>query len=353
MSIHRPSIKDVAQRSGTSISTVSNVLNDRKFVSDELRTRVLKAVEEMGYSANPIARSLKSRRSGLVGVIISDINCVFFAPMLKGIQNVLARAGYSMVTCDSNYKADRAVEYIKKLQGHWADGLILAGMSVEECTDFFENLAQSPASDKQVPIVSVERDLSAYRIDSVLIDNELASRTATSHLVEVGCRRIAHITGPQIAGLAGERYAGYLHALAQAGIESDTALVCRGDFSPISGYNAVRQLLQTDVPFDGVFAANDQMAVGALRALSNAGLAVPEAVKVVGFDNTFIASIVMPALTTISVPNYEMGTRATHMLLERIQEPERATRVDRLDFELIVRQSTMASARTNWDMSYW
>jgi len=348
------SIKDVAQRSGVSIATVSNVLNNRRYVSEQLRERVYEAVRELDYAASPIARSMRSSKTYTIGVIVLDFNCIFFAPLLKGIQNVMSKAGYSVVTYDSNYSGDLEKKYVRMMTNHMVDGLIFAGIANAHDREFYADL-QRDAHNKEIPMVCIENDLSDLGIDSVFVNNFTAAHTATSHMIELGCKRIAHIKAPSSVDTANNRCHGYRSALEDAQLPFDPALEIAGNYSPISGYDAIQTLLQQDIQFDGVFAANDQMAVGAIRALHNAGMRVPEDVKVVGFDNTFIASIMEPSLTTINVPNYQMGVSAAHQLLSRIQNPSAAEKAVSLqmDYELIIRRSTMSSAQTSWDMVYW
>lgn len=346
----RPSIKDVAKHSGTSISTVSNVLNKRRNVSDELVQRVLASVEELGYVVNPMASSLKSRKSGVIGVIISDINCIFFPPMLKGICNVLSAAGYTVSLYDSKQKPDQEIKYIEYLRNTMAEGVILDSVAAGSKASYFEKLIRS---DNLMPIVCVENDMLRFGFDSVMIDNQAGARTAAGHLIEMGCRRIVHITNHNNSLVARDRLEGYWEALKEAGIRRDSALICEGDFSPQSGYEAMSGIIRKGVSFDGVFAANDQMAIGALRALEVAGISVPEDVKIVGYDNTFVSSMVNPSLTTISVPSFQMGTSAAHLLLDRMKQQNSDPRRILLEYELLIRRSTVATAKTSWDMTYW
>lgn len=346
------SIRDVAQRSGVSIATVSNVLNNRCNVSDELRAKVLQAAKDLDYVANPIARSMRNSKTFIIGVIVVDLNCIFFAPMLKGIQNVTSKAGYSIITYDSNYDGELEKRYVRMMKNNLADGLIIAGLSDAENKSFYERIMREDTG-RPFPIVSLENNLCDIGIDSVYIDNEAAALTAASHLIELGCRRILHIKAPRATSSHSLRCMGYRKALSQAGIPYDPSLEVNGDFSAASGYNVVQAMLRTGVSFDGIFAANDQMAVGAIRALCNAKIPVPEKVKIVGFDNTFISSIVNPSLTTINVPIYKMGMAAATQLLERLESPGSNAVSIRMDYELIIRRSTMASAQTNWDMVYW
>ena len=299
------SIRDVAQRSGVSIATVSNVLNNRCNVSDELRAKVLQAVKDLDYVANPIARSMRNSKTFIIGVIVVDLNCIFFAPMLKGIQNVTSKAGYSIITYDSNYDGELEKRYVRMMKNNLADGLIIAGLSDAENKSFYERIMREDTG-RPFPIVSLENNLCDIGIDSVYIDNEAAALTAASHLIELGCRRILHIKAPRATSSHSLRCMGYRKALSQAS-----------------------------------------------RALCNAKIPVPEKVKIVGFDNTFISSIVNPSLTTINVPIYKMGMAAATQLLERLESPGSNAVSIRMDYELIIRRSTMASAQTNWDMVYW
>ena len=349
--MNRPSIKDVAEHAGTSIGTVSNVLSGKAGVSDTLRAKVMQSVNALGYETNKIARSLKSGKTYSIGMLITDINCIFFPPMIKGVQNVLSKAGYSLSIFDSCHMVNREREAIESMRTNWVDGLILD--SVDEDSNILQAARQEKGMVRNFPIVSVERDLSAIGLDSVLVDNRAASAVATWHLIETGCRRIAHISCGSNTVLARERFCGYMDALKDAGITFDPALSCKGDFSPVSGYEAVSALVQDGIRFDGVFSDNDQMAVGAMYALKKAGLQIPGDVRVVGFDNTFASSIISPALTTISVPNYVMGVQAAGMLLSRIGASTEKPRAVKLDYELIIRSSTVASAHTKWDMTYW
>ena len=346
------SIKDVAAASGVSIATVSNVLNNRRFVSEELKQRVYKAVDELDYTVNPIARSMRASKSFAVGVVVLDLNCIFFAPMLKGIQKVMSRAGYSVIMYDSNYSMELEMKYSRMLANSMVDGIILAGISTEENSMFYSSL-RSSTGRSMLPIISIENNLSDIGIDSVYIDNEKASYTATSHMIELGCKRIAHIKAPQTTTSNSARLRGYRKALMDSGLECDPSLELDGDFSAASGYQAALRLIRAGKNFDGIFAANDQMAVGAMRALHNYNINIPGEVKIVGFDNTFVASIMDPALTTIRVPNYQMGVSAAQCLLRRIQNPQEKVSSIQMEYELIIRRSTMASAQTNWDMVYW
>jgi len=359
----RVSIKDVAQEARTSIATVSNVFNRKKNVGEDMRRRVLDAAEKLGYRADPAARSLKGQKTDMFGVIVSDLSCIFFTPMLCALEETLHAHGRAAIICDAGNSPQRETDYIRMLTGRRVDGIIRMGICSRVCEAEYARVIS-----EGTPVVSLEHDLTAFGADSILVNNRKCAYLAVSHLIELGCQRIAHISvshpetgqteaenilSSSVPDLAQERQAGYIQALVDAGLSVDESLLLQGDFSPISGFEAVNRLLHSGISFDGIFAANDQMAVGALRALRNAGISVPEKVKLVGFDNTFISSIVEPALTTVSVSARDMGIFAAQRMLLRLSDPQMEPARIPIEYELIIRRSTMASARTRWEMNNW
>lgn len=300
---------------------------------------MLDVAAELNYVANPIARGMKKQKTQTVSVIVADLSCIFFHPLLKGIQDVLVKHGYALSIYDTDYCSERELLCLRAQQKGIADGIIMA--SVAEChKDYFGEDSVQGGNDL-IPIVSVEANLNKYGIDSVVVDNHKGAMTAVNHLIELGCKKILHIYGPLSVRQSEQRRQGYCTALLCAGIPCDKRLMIGGDFSARSGYNAVNQALMENVFFDGIFAANDQMAVGAIHALRDARINVPEQVKIVGFDDMFISSVSSPALTTIHVPKYEMGMKAAEMLLERIEKSKKVVSVSNLDLELMVRASTI------------
>ena len=342
------SIKDVAREANTSIATVSNVLNQKKNVSPELQARVNEAIDRLSYRANVLAKSLKTQKTRMIGVIASDSTGIFFCPTLNMIQEGLYASGYTIMLCGCNNDLTREAEYARLLETRQADAIIRSGISGHNCEQIYSRLVK-----KGIPVVSIEHDFSDYGVDSVLVDNRECAYRAVSHLIEVGCRRIVHISFTPRVSLVNDRWTGYKDALDEAGIPYDPSLVVYGDFSAVSGYRAIQELIHNGVRFDGIFAANDQMAVGALHAMQSAGISVPGDVRLVGFDNTFIASIVNPAITVISVSATELGRLAVKRVLERLNGLNTEAAKIPMDYELVIRQSTMMSARTQWDLNRW
>jgi DNA-binding LacI/PurR family transcriptional regulator len=347
-----PSIKDVAAHAGVSISTVSHVIRNTKFVSDELRERIQASIEELGYEVNPIASSLKSRSTRTIGLIITNIHRIFFPRLIRGVQDTLGKAGYDLVLYDSDDDVNREEQFIRQLTTRWVDGIIVDSVADEERAGYFRRLARLGSRDRATPVVSIERNLRDHGIDSVVVDNQAGGRIVTEHLVGKGCRHVAFISGPGDSCMVRERLAGCRKALAALGPSAEP-IVVPGDFSPQSGYMAMRELIARDAVPEGVFAANDQMAIGAIKALRETGRRIPEDVCVAGFDDSFVASIVEPALTTVYVPKYQIGQTAAELLLGRIDDPETDAQLVELPVNLIVRKSTELRGEGNWDLVGW
>ena len=352
-------IKDVARLAGVSISSVSNALNGTRYVSDALRDRVLQAVRTLDYAVDPIARSLKSSVTMTMGVVLTSINRVFFPQVLSGMQAAAERHKYSLLIYATNDDYEKEKQYVAMLAGQRVDGIILDSVAPPTDRAYYQHLAALRHNKKRIPVLSLERSLERHGIPSLYVDNAQGARVAVEHLLACGCGRILHIRGPQSAQMARHRLRGYRHALRGAGIAYDARLDVAGDFSPGSGYRATRHLLESATAFDGVFADNDQMAIGAIKALKERRLQIPGDVKVAGYDNTFVSSIVSPALTTIHVPKYEMGQEAVQMLCRQLALPPeeadgaRATQHVKLATSLLVRESTNGSREENWAMEDW
>ncbi len=355
------SIKDVAKRAKVSIATVSNVLNKSKYVSDELTRRVMDAVREMDYQADPVARNMKAGRSKTIGVVTTDMCGLFYPYVIRGLFEVFNRYGYNMITVDTNGLNDRegsiqrTIDGFAQLVRSRVDGIVFSSIFPEDLEErYIRELLELSAARKKVEIVGIEADFEKYGIDSVSCDSIGGAQIATQHLLSVGCRRIGHITGPIYTRVAQDRLEGCRRLLREHGIDLDARFVAHGDYTHQSGYAAMRALIERADGIDGVFVANDQMAVGALRALAEAGKRVPEDMKVIGYDDVFIASVVEPSLSTVHVQKNRMGQEAARLLLDRIDRPERSGAVAiRLASTLVVRRSTVKDAKDDWIQVDW
>lgn len=326
-------MRDVAERAGVSVTTVSHVINETRPVSDDLRRRVLEAMHALGYQPNALARSLRRKETHTIGMIVPDSANPFFAEVARGIEDASFEQGYSVILCNSDGDLEKELLYTNVLSEKRVDGILFvaAGVSTEHIRAL---------QARQMPLVVVDRDIPDVVVDSVLIHNARGGWLATQHLIELGHRRIGCITGPSDVTPSAERVIGYQQALQEAGIPLDEALIVKGDFQYESGYRAAQQLLALDDPPTAIFACNDLMAVGAISAAVELGFQVPARLSVVGFDDIRLASFANPPLTTVAQPKYEMGVVAMTMLLERMRERDMSPRRRLLDIRLVVRQST-------------
>lgn len=357
-------IKDVAKKAGVSISTVSNVLNKSKYVSPELVKKVEQAVEELSYEANPIARSMKNNKTGTIGVLTEDMCGVFYPYVVKGINSVAVEKGYQIVICDAQGTygdrdaIKREKELFRRLIANRVDGIIFVSTIPSESREkYFSQLVRHANQYKRIPLVSMERDFTSVGIDSVYFDGYANAKLAVQHLIDCGCKRIGHITGPMEMEIAKERLRGVRSCMEENHMEFDEKrfLTC-GDYSHQSGYMMMKQLLEQAPDVDGVFCGNDQMAIGAMKFLNKCGKRIPEDIKIIGYDDVFLASVVEPSLSTIHVQKRHAGIEAAHMLFDRIenpdQDPDQAVGI-KMEARLVIRKSTVGNASEDWDLVDW
>ena len=348
-------IKDVARLAGVSIATVSNVMNRRKPVSTELEARVWKAVKELNYEVNPVGRGLKSSKTNQIGVIVPSFSQVYFPAILQGIHEAGIKHGYTISVYETNGDVEKEKQHVNFLKNSWTDGILLASYAnIENKSDreYIWSLAVMETKRKKIPVVSLENILGPS-IDAVIVDNKKAAETAMKHLLDMGHTKIVHMAAPQKLNNGHSRWEGYKNAIEAAGLPYDSDLVCEGEFSPISGYKCMKELLHKGISFTAVFAASDQIGIGAMRALLDEGIRVPEDVAIIGLDNNFPSTLVNPSLSSVNFPKYDMGYRAIELLSERIDDPNKKRSLIVLDTELIVRQSTSKDGDNKWNLVGW
>lgn len=330
-------LEQVAGLAGVSRATVSRVVNQSPKVSDEVRRTVEQAIAELGYVPNPAARSLVTRRSDSVGVVITEptgrlFNDPFFPRLLRGISGELSSRGLQLVLLmpSSQRETDQVQRYLGA--GH-VDGVLLVSLHGND---------PLPAwlAGRGIPVVVGGRPPRGAEVSHVDVDNRQGARHAVEHLVAIGRCHIGTITGPKDMAVGVDRLAGYREAIAEAGLEIEPDLIIPGDFSQEAGVAAMRTLLARRPQIDGVFAASDLMAAGALLALREAGRRVPDDVAVVGFDDSAIAELSDPPLTSIRQPIEEMGAEMTRLLLESVVRSTAPARRVILSTQLIERAST-------------
>lgn len=305
-------IRDVARLAGVSVATVSNVVNEPERVSAALRDRVEKAISALNYAPRAAARSLRKQSSGLIGLIVADITNPFFTELVRAIEVVASARGYSVLLCNSDEDAGREARALELLRSQWVDGIILAATGTPSAG------RGELLSRLRVPVVLVDRGLDGLGFDSVVLDNRLAALQATAHLLALGHRRIGLISGPSGLSTGADRQAGYREALLAQGLTPDPDLVREAGFREDQGYQTTIELMGLAAPPTALFAANNLMAIGMMRALTALGLDCPRDVSVISIDDFPWADVFRPRLTTVSQPVRAMGELAMRLVTGRI-----------------------------------
>ncbi|WP_003542236.1 LacI family DNA-binding transcriptional regulator [Desulfotomaculum nigrificans] len=326
-------IKDVAKLAGVSVSTVSRALNGSGYVDRTTEERVMAAVKQLNYKPNQIARGLISKKTKTFGLILPDISNPFFPEMARGAEDEASKHGYNIILCNSDWQIEKEKMHLNLLQQKCVDGIILVGSRINE--QYLSVLSKSAT-----PIVLLDRT-SALDIHSISTNNVLGAYLATKHLIDQGYQNIAHIAGPALSPSAQQRLAGYRKALVEHYRVFDLVLVTEGDYRIAGGTLAMQRLLRLATIPDAVFCANDLMAIGALEALQQAGVKVPEEIALVGYDGINLARYVNPKLTTIIQPTYQMGIMAVQLILETISSGQKNFKSIELDPILEIRESSL------------
>jgi len=329
-------IVDIARKLRLSAMTISRALTGSHEVSSATRERVLRMARQMNYQPNRWARSLVTRRSSMIGVVIPDISHAFFAEITTGIEETVEKAGYDLLLCHSRGDPARERAEIQMLVGSNVDGLIVASVQPESSPAAFVELRS-----REVPFVLIDRFFAGQKFRAVRVDDLAVGRLATEHLIALGHRRIAHVAGPPLSP-ATLRRKGYLQAMRAHGLGVQKDWIVAGDFGIESGRHAMHQFLQLYPRPTAVFAANDPMAIGVLYACRDAGLQVPADLSVVGAGNIEGTHHPNPFLTTVDWPRVELGHVAAELLLDEIQHPKEArTEMRIFPPRLLARQSTV------------
>jgi len=331
-------IFDVARGAGVSTSTVSRVLNGNKRVDPKLAARVTRVVKELNYRPNRVARSLRLRHNRVWALVISDIRTgPFFADVVRGVEDGAHEAGYPMFLCNADEDPAKEAGYLQLAIAENVAGVILTPAG--PATDL------GPLFDAGIHVVLADRKLPGYPVDTVVADNIAGAIQGVDHLVANGYSRIACIAGPLTATTGSERLLGYRMALERAGVASDESLVRVADFREQGGREAMLELLKQDPRPDAVFVSNNRMAAGALQAIEESGLAVPEEIAVVGYDEISWAPLLRTALTTVGQPAYDLGHESARLLLNRLSGYSGTPRTVVLPTSLNIRNSSAPKGR--------
>jgi LacI family transcriptional regulator len=327
-------INDVAIRAGVAPITVSRVINNSGYVSEETRRRVEKAVADLGYVPSGPARSLRLKRTNSIALVLTDITNPFFTTVARGVEDVASEAGYTVTYCNTDEDESKEQKNISLLLQQQVDGILLVpALSKTNTVDFIQGY--------DVPVVILDRRIPGADADIVRCDSEDGAYKLVSYLLELGHHHIAILTGPEGTSTADDRLAGYKKAMSKAGLKANEALVFRGSFTQGSGFEMAEQAMSVTPRPTAIFAANNFIAIGVMKALQGLELSVPEDISLVGFDDLPESLVIFPFLTVAAQPAYDMAKEATCLLLARIagEAPEESKEIV-LPTELIIRQST-------------
>lgn len=336
-----PTLRDVAEAAGVHAATASRALNPktRGLVNAETARRVLRAAEALGYRPNPIARSLKTAKSHTIGLVIPDLTNPLFPPIVRGIEDVLGPAGYTALIGNTDNDPQREEALVASLRSRHVDGLIIA-------TARLEHPLLRHLHEQRVPMVLINRRTAEVDIGCVIPDDAAGISQAVKHLADLGHRRIAHLAGPQTTSTGVTRANAFRTAVREHGLDDDPSLIVTCDYwSEQEGARALRHLLDSGVEMTAVVAGNDLVALGCYDVFAERGISCPDDVSVVGFNGMPFLDKLRPPLTTVAIPQYQIGVEAARMLLELFAEPDRPPRSVLLPLTLVVRGSTAPPPR--------
>jgi LacI family transcriptional regulator len=331
--VQRVTIKDIAREAGVSPQTVSRAINDKGEISPQTQRRILQIAERLGYRPNSIARSLATKRTQNVGLVVPDVSNPFFAGIARGIQDAAHLARYNTFLCNTDEDLERETSAIHSLEAQRVDGLIL-------CSPRLSDQELAKLSDRYQPLVLVNRRLEHPKTGLLLIDDAKGAEDAVHYMYRLGHRNIGLLAGPEKSFSGQERYKGYRRALVAHGIEplSEWQTHCPPQVE--GGQEAAEQLLTRSPELTAFVAYNDLVAVGAMRACAELGLQVPEDCAIIGCDDIPLAAWVSPALTTIHIPKYNLGRQAMQLLLSMMQDQGTTSEPIVLSPHLVIRDST-------------
>jgi LacI family transcriptional regulator len=338
-------IKDVAIEAKVSVATVSRVLNNNGYVKVDTRQRVLDAISKFNYIPNEVARSLFNKQSKTVALIVPDITNPFFPEVARAIEDVMSSHEYTLILCNSDEQVEKEIMYLDVMKQKYVDGIIIVT----------NNLTPKHIENRNIPLVALDRPIS-MDTPSVSVNNYQGARQAVQYLKKIGCKKIAHIRGPINIINAEQRFRGYLDEVENESWFCDE-LVVNGNYDVGATTKATIGLLNKHPDIDGIFAGNDYMAVGVLKAASELGISVPEDLSIMGFDGIQLCQLTSPEITTMAQPIYEIGHKAAELLLEMIEGKNITEHHYQFQVKLMKGQSTKTLGVINYESQkstcYW
>lgn len=304
-------IHEVAKRAGVAPITVSRVINKSGYFSEDVRARVQAAIGELGYVPNSLARSLRSKRTNTLALVVTDITNPFFTMIARGVEDEASEAGFTVIFCNTDESEDKEKKYLDMLLQKQVDGILLVpARSTSQPVKL--------TGSQNTPVVVLDRRIPGIAADVVRCDSESGAYQLTRILLELGHRRIGMLTGPRQVSTAVDRVAGYQKAMRDAGLNDIADLILFGEYNEDDGFRMARQMLSLDPRPTGLVAANNFIAIGAIKAVRELGLRIPEDVALVAFDDLPQALVISPFITVVAQPGYDMGRKAVQLLLDRL-----------------------------------
>ncbi|HEY0679878.1 MAG TPA: LacI family DNA-binding transcriptional regulator [Chitinophagaceae bacterium] len=330
-----PTIKDIAKQLNVSISTVSRAMRNAPDVNIETRKAVMALSEQLNYQPNRLALSLKQKQTHTIGVIVPNLDYVL-ATMVRGIDEVALEAGYTVMVCQSNESFGREIVNTRRLLDSLVDGFIISVSSETKVFDHFKKI-----QEKQMPIVLFDRVPADLKAPSVILDNMDGGYQATEHLLEQGYKRIAILAGPKNLGISNSRMEGYLNALKKYKVKPDPHLIIHCDFNQHYAYLATQELLNMKKRPDAIFTISDRMAIGAMLAIKEKGLKMPQDIGLVGFNNEPVVNLVTPGISSVEQPAFELGKMAAKLFIQTLHNNDDMSEVEEvLKPKLFIRESS-------------
>ncbi|UZR98672.1 LacI family DNA-binding transcriptional regulator [Chondrinema litorale] len=330
-------IYDIAAKMKISPATVSRALKDHYSISKETTKAVKKTARNMGYLPNTLASSLRSNKTNTIGVLVSRVNRPFISSLISGIEEVANLEGYNIFISQSLDLEEKEIGNVKAMFSSRVDGLIVSLAMETTKFDHFEIF-----TERNIPLVFVDRVPDEIEADKIVIDNFAAAFEVTEHLIEQGCKRIAHFGGAQHINVYHDRKKGYLAALQKHDLPVDEKLITYSNLGKDEGFSMTQQLLELENPPDAIFSANDTAAISAIQFAREKGIHVPNELAVVGFNDDYLASIISPSLTTVAHPAFEMGKIAANHLLEQKDKSDLvASKTTVLKTRFVIRESSV------------
>ncbi|WP_284036904.1 LacI family DNA-binding transcriptional regulator [Neobacillus sp. 114] len=328
-------IKDIAKKAGVSITTVSRIMNNKsEGIRKETCEKVLKVIEELNYKPNSIARSMITKKTNTIGLVIPDIRNPFFPELVRGVEDVANNAQYTVFLCNTDSSHRKETDYLTIMKEKNVDGIIFSGPQETQSKEFYQTV-----QEYEIPVVLLDRGQENRDFGGVYIDNEKAGYLATKHLLELSHRKIGCITGPANIPNSNERFKGYTKALSEFQVPIDDSIIITGNYQMEGGYQAAKTLLK-EKDVTAIFAFNDLMAFGVYQAAVELGINIPNDLSVVGFDNLTYNQLLIPKLTTIEQSAYKMGEIAATMLFDQINNKNISKEQVFMEPKLIINGST-------------